>query len=167
GQRAKHQVEPVLANLAAALNDVSLFECRETAPAIAPDRLVEREHRGAGPAVESPLVGVFLPVPHVRHEIEAERAAARKDTRNGSQRRRQIAWPGERLQNSIRGDHRRKGSIAKRQRANVPANESGGARGFSRASEHLRRAIDPDDVNAGAREGAGYAPGPGPESHHG
>mgnify|MGYP003694715929 CR=1 FL=1 len=52
----------MLANLAAALNDVSLFECRETAPAIAPDRLVEREHRGAGPAVESPLVGVFVPL---------------------------------------------------------------------------------------------------------
>ena len=75
-------------------------------------------------AAQLDAVLVFAPVGHVRHEIDAERAAAREDAGDRLERRGEIAVGEQRLQNPVGGQDHRKRTRPERQRADVTADET-------------------------------------------
>ena len=115
---------------------------------------------------------------HVGHEVDAEDAARREHARDRRERRRQVASAGAatagcRTARSPSRTTRR----PKRQRADVAADETRTRIGDlrcvrdwraarRRAFEHRRRAIDADEIDAGARERQRDAAGAAAELEH-
>src|SRR5204863_2477820 len=106
-----------LVNLAdaAARRRVALIEDCEPAPAILAHGFDEMHARScAHRAAQRSLAFVFGPVRQVRHEIDAETAAACEDAVDRRERGGEIALAHERLQDPVRGHHESEAAIAKR-----------------------------------------------------
>ncbi len=166
GSVRKVRRERVDGYLPAALHPVFLLEDRQAPAAILTDRLDQREMRATRrPAAHLDPAGVFLPLRHVRHEIDAQDAARPDHVGDGVERRLQIAIANERLENAVGSDHHPEPGRIERQGADVAADQaearepssrrapSKHQRAPRRAGEHRVRSVDADQLHPGPDQG--------------
>src|SRR5687767_8040479 len=140
--------------------DEFLVEDGETPRAVLSNRFHQRHMCPAlpAPAAETQTLAIFLPCRQIRHQIDAEDAAASQHTMNSVKRGDEIPFSQERLQYAVGREHSRERGDGKRKMAYVAANQSyspaqaGTSETLPRACEHRSGPVDPDDANAGATE---------------